>query len=171
MSANVRDIDAIRDFRARLLHFAEELEAALQSLHLEVQRAFEWIDQERPYYWVNQSRRAYDQVASARTTYETCRMRTVAGHRSACIEEKVAYDRARRRLEHCQQQVEQVRKWAMKIHHDADEFRGRLASLRRLVDSDIPRAIASLDRTTTILEQYAEIQRPSASDGKSPAGE
>jgi len=163
MSANVRDIDAIRDFRTKLMRFAEELESCLQGLQLELQRAFEWADQERPHYWGNQARRAYDQLAAARTAYETCRMRTVAGHRSACIEEKVAFNKARRRLEDCQQQTERVRKWSMKIHHDADEFRGRLASLRRLVDADIPQALASLERTSTVLEQYAEIHRPAPS--------
>jgi len=164
MTANVRDIDAIRDFRVKLLRFAEEIDAAMQTLHMEIQRTFEWADQDRPHYWANQGRRAYDQVAAARTAYETCRMRTVAGHRSACIEEKVAYDKAKRRLEHCQQQVDHVRKWSMKIHHDADEFRGRLASLGRLLENELPQALAQLDKSATLLEQYADLHRPLPED-------
>jgi len=160
MTANVRDIQAIREFRVKLLHFAEELEGALQSMHLELQRAFEWIEEDRPRYWSNQARRAYDTVASTRTAYQNCRMRTVAGHRSACIEEKVAYEKAQRRLEYCQEQVAQVRRWSIKIRHDADEFRGRMASLRRLLDAEIPQALAQLANTITILENYAEIARP-----------
>ncbi|WP_437224444.1 hypothetical protein SH661x_003633 [Planctomicrobium sp. SH661] len=164
MSANVRDIDVIREFRAKLLHFAEELEASLLSMQLDLQRAAEWVEQDRPHYWTNQVRHAFDQVAATRTAYNTCRLRTVAGHRSACIEEKVAHEKAQRRLQHCQEQVERVRQWSIKIRHDADEFRGRMASIRRLLESDIPQALAHLDRSATILEGYAEISRPQADE-------
>jgi len=157
MAANVRNIDAIRTFRASLVRFAEEVEGSLQSMQLELQRAIDWVEQDRPHYWTNQLRRAFDQVAEARTAYNACRMRTVAGHRSACIEEKVAYERAKRRLQQCHEQIERVKRWSIKIRHDADEFRGRMAGVRRLLDSDVPQALAMLENTATILEKYAEL--------------
>lgn len=160
MSARVHDIEAIRQFRVRLMQFAEEIEGALQSMQIELQRAFEWVEQDRPHYWANQVRVAYDQVAATRTAYQLCRLKTVAGHRSSCIEEKVAHEKAKRRLEHSQEQVTRVRNWSIKLRHDVDEFRGRMTSLRRLLDIDIPQALAQLDQTATILEQYADISRP-----------
>lgn len=169
MTVNVRDIDAIRDFRGRLMRFAEELEGALQAMSLELQRASEWVEQDRPHYWTRQVRRAFDQVAATRTAYQLCRLRTVAGHRSACIEEQVAHEKAKRRLQHCQEQIDRVRRWSIKIRHDADEFRGRMTGIRRLLEVDIPQALAQLDRTATILEQYAEIARPSRNDPEAGA--
>lgn len=161
MSANVRDIEAIRKFRASLLKFADELDKALQAMFLEVQHGLEWIEHDRPHYWTLQTRKAFDFVASTRTALTTCQMRTVAGRRPSCIEEKVAYDKAKRRLEHCQEQGERIKRWVVKIHHDCDEFHGRLSRLRRLLESDIPGAVALLERTIASLEAYAEIAPPS----------
>lgn len=169
MSVQVRDIDAIRRLRLQLMRFAEELEGALQSMQQEVQKSFEWIDHEAPHYWTNQIRRAYDLVASTRMEFESCRMRSVAGQRSACIEEKQAFERAKRRLQHCQEQKERVRQWSQKVHHAADEFRGRLSAVRRLLDVDIPEALAYLSNTVSILEKYAEIERPASTDQGNPS--
>jgi hypothetical protein len=91
-------------------------------------------------------------------------MRTVAGRRSSCIEEKVAYEKAKRRLAHCQEQIDRVRRWSIKIHHEVDEFRGRLAALRRLLDCEIPQALAFLENSAQALEAYAEMTRPAPED-------
>ncbi len=160
MSANVRDLQAIRDFRVKLIRFIEEVEGALQTLQGDMRRGFEWIGQEQPQYWTVQQRKAYDLVAATRTALTSCQLRTVAGNRSSCIEEKVAFEKAKRRLQHCQQQIDVIKRWSVKIHHDVDEFRGRIAGLRRLLDVDIPQAIAFLERSTAILESYAETTRP-----------
>jgi hypothetical protein len=156
MPANVRDIQAIREFRAALLKFADEAESALQSMQAETNRTFEWIEHDRPHYWTVQMRKAFDQVAATRMALNACQMRTVAGRRPSCIEEKQAYEKAKRRLQQCQEQAERIKHWNVTIHHDADEFRGRLAGLRRLLDVEIPQALARLEKTAEILESYAE---------------
>lgn len=99
-------------------------------------------------------------------------MRTVAGHRPSCIEEKQAHAAARRRLEHCREQIQRVKKWTIRLHHEANEFRGRLASLQRALEYDVPKLLALLQQTADILEQYAEIAPPTTDDAAlpSPAG-
>lgn len=159
-SANVRSIPALREFRAAVQVFLDEANGSLDMLRMELQRAFEWIEHDRPQYWQMQQRKAFDAVASTRTALETCLMRTVAGRRPSCIEEKQAHAAARRRLEECREQIERVKRWSIKLHHDANEFRGRLSSLKRVLEQDLPRLIALLDRSADILEAYAETPRP-----------
>jgi len=171
-SANVRSIDAVRDFRAAALVFQEEARGALEAIRMELLRAFEWIEHDRPHYWEGQIRRAFELVSQTRSQLETCLMRTVAGHRPTCIEEKQAHAAARRRLEHCREQLDRVKKWTVRLHHDANEFRGRLAGLQRTLEQDLPRLLALLQRTAQILEQYAEIAPPVDPDstGEPPPG-
>jgi hypothetical protein len=157
MSARVRSIEAVREFRAAVQVFLEEANGSLQALQLELQRGFEWIEHDRPKYWEVQTRRAFDLVAQTRTALSTCQMRTVAGRRPSCIEEKQAYAAAKRRLEQCQHQIERVKHWNMKLHHDANEFRGRMSALGRALERDVPQLLALLLRTAEILERYAEI--------------
>lgn len=160
MTANVRDIDAIREFRTALIEFIEETTGALEVMTMEMQRVKAWIEQEQPQYWTIQTRKAFDKIAETRVALNRCQMRTVAGQRSSCIEEKQAFAAAKRRLQHCHDQVEVVKRWGMKLRHEADEFRGRLAGVRRMLETDLPRALALLEKTASVLEAYAEIPPP-----------
>ncbi|MFG0295380.1 MAG: hypothetical protein ACF8PG_05675 [Maioricimonas sp. JB045] len=159
-SAHVTSIAALRDFKAALKEFQDEAAVALSALHLEAQRALEWCESDRPAYWTREVRRAFDKVAETRAALNTCQMRTVAGRRPSCIEEKQAYDIARRRLQHCQEQVERTRKWAVRLRHVSDEFRSHLGSTQQVFDGEIPRTLALLERMLTALESYAEVAPP-----------
>lgn len=167
-TANVRSIPAIRDFRAASQIFLDEAKAALDMIRMELQRAFEWIEHDRPQYWQMQQRRAFDLVAQTRTALETCLLRTVAGRQPSCIEEKQAHAAAKRRLEHCREQIERVKKWSIKLHHEANEFRGRMSGLQRVLEQDGPRLLALLQRLAEILEQYAEIPAGSLEEASPP---
>lgn len=160
MSANLRSLEALHDFRAALIVYIEDASLALQSMTMEIQKTFEWIEHEQPHYWNAQLRRAFDLVAQTRAAYETCRMRTVAGRRPACMEEKQAYARAKLRLQYCQEQLQVVKQLANKIQHAADEFRGRLSGLLTMLEADLPKAVARLEKMLRTLEAYAEVTRP-----------
>lgn len=173
MRATVRSIPALRDLKQAVVKFQHETQSGLDAAQMEVHRVLAWIEQDRPAYWQAQLRRAFEGLAAARTALTTCQMRTVGGHRPACIEEKQAYEKAKRRLEHCQLQLRKVQQWAIKLQREADEFRARLSAARRLVEQELPSAAALLDRSLDALEAYAEIPQPSdaasAHQGTEPA--
>ena len=156
-TANVNSIVAVREFKAALIRFAEDAASALGMMTNQIHRAVDWVEHERPAYWQQQIKVAFDELAETRTRLNTCQMRTVAGHRPSCIEEKQDYERAKRRLAYCQQMVPLVRRWSVKLQHEADEYRGRTAALARVVEVDLPRMIALIERTATSLEQYADV--------------
>lgn len=164
-NAKVTSIEAVKEFAPALAVLQEELKGVLSSVQIEMQRAIEWIEQDRPRYWQVQLKRAFDKVAESRTALTTCQMRTVAGRRPSCIEEKQALDAAKRRLEFCQEQIERVKRWGVKIRHEADELRGRLAGCQRLAESDITKSMALLANIVESLERYAGIfQAPSSGE-------
>ena len=156
-TANVNSIVAVREFKSALIQFAEEASSALDMMTGQIHRAVDWVEQERPSYWQQQIKLAFDEVAETRTRLNTCQMRTVAGHRPSCIEEKQDYEQAKRRLAYCQQMVPLVRRWTVKLRHEADEYRGRMGTLARIVEVELPRMIALVERTAQALEQYADV--------------
>ncbi|MBX3436634.1 MAG: hypothetical protein KF861_04020 [Planctomycetaceae bacterium] len=157
MPAKVTDIAAVREFKAALMAFQTEATAALESMTMQLQRTLDWVEHDRPAYWNKQLQLGFDRLAQSRSQLNTCLMRTVAGRRPACIEEKQAYERAKRRLAHCQEMAPRVKHWAMKLTHESDEFRGRTSAFARCVENDLPRMIALIERTATALERYAEV--------------
>lgn len=156
--AKVRSIDALVQFRAAVAAFQERALAALGSLRQETLRTLLWLEQEQPRYWAEQVRRGYDRVAETRTSYESCRLRTVAGHRSACLEELQALRKAQRRLAYCQEQLEIMRRWSQRARDQADEFFGQIGPLERSLDQDLPRLLATLEQMLLALEAYLSIE-------------
>ncbi len=166
--ANIRAIPEVRRFRAAVQRFREEAGSGLEAIGMELQRATQWIEQDRPLYWQQQLRKAFDKVAATRIALQSCLMRGVGDRKPSCIEEKQAHEAAKRRLQHCHDQVERVKRWGVKIQHELDEFRGRLSGLRRVIDADAPELCELLLKIAELLESYADMttsEGETANDG------
>jgi len=161
-TANVNSLEALTEFKVQLIDFKAKIDDALTMLEQEILRAIDWLERDRPYYWNNQIRTTYDIIGEARTNYEACRTRVVAGHRSMCLEEKKALEMAKHRLKVCQDKIEISKKWFINVRHEADEFRGRMSQLRRCIDHDIPKTIALLEGMILSLEAYVEMTSSSS---------
>jgi hypothetical protein len=157
MSANVHSVNAIKDVRNALIKFQERATTAMGDLRQKIDRTVSWLDQDRPNYWRDQERRAYDLVASTRVGLETCRLRTVAGRRSDCIEEKKAFERAKMRMEYVREKQQAVRKWMVQAGREANEYRARTSTFQRTLEHDVPMMIAQLARMIDAIEGYSEI--------------
>jgi hypothetical protein len=157
-SAQVRSVEAIARFWAALKVFQDEALGAVGQLEQQTGRALMWFDQEAPAAWKRHVRASHDLLGEARARLETCRNRTVAGHRPYCYEERLAVEAARRRLREAQEKVETVHQWGLRMHRDTDEFRGRVGRLKRYLEGDLERTSALLERTLAALEQY--LSRP-----------
>lgn len=153
-AARVTSVEAIQRFYSAVRVFQDEADGALLSLDQQLAKALAWFDYDIPHYWKEQVRRAFDEVARARTTYETCKMRTVAGRRPACDEERVALAAAKRRLEFCQEKVEVVGRCAVNLHRVVGEFRAQTGRFRQFVEGDVEKTAALLSRTVASLESY-----------------
>src|ERR1700722_15618125 len=144
--ANVRSLDAIRQFRPAVVRFEDDVMSALSGLRTELNRTLQWLDHDCPAYWQQQIRNGFDNVAEARTTLTRKSMMTVAGHRSDCIDEKKALAKAKQNLEFAQQKLQLCRQWSIKAHRAADEYTARIGRAEQSLGQGIPRLMALLER-------------------------
>ena len=154
--AQVHTVDALKDVRAALILFHERSATAMGDLRQKIDRTVSWLELDRPSYWRDQERRAYDLVASTRVAFETCRLRTVGGRKSDCIEEKKALERAKIRLEYVRRKQEVVKKWMVQASREAGEYRARTGTFQRTLENDVPYMIAQLGRMIDAIEAYSE---------------
>jgi hypothetical protein len=102
-------------------------------------------------------------------------MRRVADHEPACIDEKKALARAKKRLEVAQEKIEAVRRFERAIDHQVDEYRGARTPLASWLDSESVKALAALHRMMDNLEDYLALQSrggaAAASAASTPAAE
>lgn len=162
--AKVRSIDAVGTFSAALKNFEEEATGALTSLDMEVRRALEWIHQERKEYWKQQVRRRQDKVAEARGDLGRCMTYRSTDERPSCHEEKIALEKAKRRLRVAEEKVQVVRHWARVLDHEVHEFRGSMNQLAHWLQVDHPQSVAALERMMSALSAYVGLEPSVQSD-------
>jgi hypothetical protein len=156
--ANVHSLAAMREFKVRLLEFADIAIDVTASLQQQTLSFLEWLEHDRPNFWKNYMLRSFDVIAQARSDLEKCLMRTVGDHRPTCYEEKLALQAAKKRLEMAQEKVEAVTRWCAFVRHEIDEFDGRRGGLQRYIETDFAKSIATLERMIAAIEAYAEIE-------------
>lgn len=169
-AANVTSIEVVRDLKAALLKFAEQVRAALVALDLESRRPVEWIDHDRARYWPAEVRKASDSLSEARIALERCELSTSGDERRYCYDERKAVERFKRRLHLAEEKVQAVRRWSVKIRKEVEDFKVQLAKLSHYLDADFVQAVAAAERMAGALEKYVgqrqmtNVQAPMTND-------
>ena len=156
MPANVKSIQSIRDFRSSLQDYRDSLRQTIDILVTELSRAVDYFESDRAAYWPAQERKASDKLSEARINLERCQMKTRDGQQRSCYDEKKAFQKARTRLQLTRDKVKATKKWIILVRREADQFKSRIAQLSYLADTDLPHAIALLERLAQRLDRYAE---------------
>lgn len=172
-TANVTSINAIRAVRTALLTFIDETSNAITSLELEARRPVEWLEHDRSQYWPREARKSSDLVSEARLALERCELTSTPGERRSCYEERKQLEKAKRRLELCEQKVQLVKQWRIKLRKDVEDFYVKAAKMKRYLDTDLPRATAMLERFAEALDRYVQATKeplasPAASHSTAP---
>ncbi|NLF08143.1 MAG: hypothetical protein GX594_09220 [Pirellulaceae bacterium] len=160
-SAKVASIDALPLLTAALQKFRGESAAALDDLEIELRRIDDWIHHDRKQYWTKERERAYEALNQARLQLQQAMLtRQVGDHAAACIDEKRAVERAKRRLETANEKLEAVRRWTPKIDRAVDDFQRVRSQFSIWLETDLQRAAAALNQMSETLVNYISLETP-----------
>ncbi len=156
MEADVRSIDAVRDWHAALAGYGEMLAEALAGVEMEIRRANEWLDEQRE-RWRRSIRECEDEVTRAKAELSQRKLPTWDGRDPDCTVQERNLRRAKAHLEHAEDQVERCRQWMGRLPKLIDEtYTGSSRRLANLLEADLPKWLADLSRRIMALEAYAE---------------
>jgi len=159
--ADVRSIDALKDFRAVLALYAEEAQGALGAVKMEARRSLNWLHHDRKVYWSEQIKRSREAVASARAEVARRRLAKTPEHTPAMSEQKELLRKAEARLREAESKIALIKKWEPALQLAVLEL---YASVRRIGDlsgTDVARASMLLGRLIDALEAYVREAPPS----------
>jgi hypothetical protein len=157
-SANVRSIDAIKDFRVALSTFKEGAAQSLAAVAVEIQRTLDWLGHDQLKYWQNQVRVREDRVNEAKVDLNRCLISTTAtGDRPACSDQRLALAKAKARLAEAEEKIEKVRHWCQVIEQDISDYHGPAQQLASMLDHDLPKAMSLIERMINSLEEYVGV--------------
>lgn len=149
------------DFRAFLIKHGEAISFALQSGKSDVRRAQHWLKNEQQQYLKKVHGKC--QENTARTKLELLRKKNLhASRTNSCIDEKKAYEKAKRQLEEIETKIKNVQKWSTQLDKEALDFNGQLQALTSLVDTTLPKAQHRLEQMVLALEKYHEVATTSS---------
>ncbi|MBI3462146.1 MAG: hypothetical protein HY000_03665 [Planctomycetes bacterium] len=169
-AAGVGSLDALKEFRAALCRFIKDAGDALLAVDLELRRAQEWLQLDRPRYWQAEIRRREEAVLHAKADLSRAKTTAMFGNTAGCTDQKVALRRAQARLEEAKEKLLTVRRWAMVLEREVEDFKGPSQQLSNLLEADLVAAVAQLDQSITALEAYLSLETP-MSPQSLPAGE
>jgi hypothetical protein len=166
--ARVQFLPVLKDVKAAMVEFADEVNQALATVDAEIGRISQWLSQERPAYWKAEIRRREGALNKAKA--EVARKRLISAPEPASVAlEQRAVDRAKRRLEEAQKRMDAVRRWAPVWDRQALMYKTACHGISESVHADTPRALARLERMLQSLEEYTQLAAPTG-DGPSNAG-
>lgn len=167
-SANITSIEALRNLKAALIAFDQEVQAALVALEMEARRPVEWIEHDRKQYWPRQVQKASDAVNEARLSLQRCELTISGEDNRSCYDERKALQKAKKRLETCEEKVRAVRRWGPVIRKEVEEFEVQTAKLKQFLESQFVQAPVALGRMADALDRYVQQGGSSANTSDAP---
>ncbi len=155
-TARVGSIEAIKEFRVRLMKFAEVCGAVLADAESEVGRTVRWVEVEQQTFWEGQIRKRATDLARAE---EALRHKTLYkqfdGTRQSAVDELKAVEKAKSRLREAHEKLDACRKWSKRLDKESFSFRGATQRFSTILSSEVPAAAAMLTNMLIALEAYA----------------
>ena len=156
--ADVRSIDAVRDWHAALIDYGDTLSEALAGVELEIRRAHDWLGEQLS-RWQHSIRERQEEVTRARAELAQRKLPTFDGREPDCSVQEKALRLAKAKLEHAEEQVDKCRRWLGRLPKLVDElYVGPSRRLGNFVEGDLPKALSDLARRVAALESYAQLR-------------
>jgi hypothetical protein len=153
-TVNVRSIDALEELQTSLTRYADQTQTTLEAVQREVQRTLNWLD-ERVRHWQNEVQRGQEEMRRARAAYERCMASGDRDHPPSCGGEEQAIHDARRCLAQAEAEARMAAEARKAVQAEAEAYQREAARLRAFVQSDTPKAVATLRDKVAVLRSYA----------------
>jgi hypothetical protein len=156
--ARIDNVDALREFRTRLIKFAEVVQTALADAEGEMARVLVWLETEANTYWTGQIRKRHEAVEKAKDAVRQKKLfKSPTGSQQSAVEEEKMLRMAQKKLEEAEEKLKNVRRYTPRLQKEISIYKGGVQRLATTVSADIPMAIGRLDRMVAAVEAYAAL--------------
>ena len=154
--ADVREIDALRDWLAAAVVYKSESEESLASIRLEIHRGIDWVSGQLD-LWQRSLRDRDDAVVQAKAELTARRFPGPTGRMPDTTVQERNLRRAVARFEHARERVAVCKKWLVNLPKIIDEtFSGAGHRFAMLLEGDVAKGLSHLDGQIEALERYSE---------------
>jgi hypothetical protein len=167
-AAHVNSIAALNEFREGLCDFRQDAKEALCTTELAVRHFQDWLDNQQR-YWRAEVRTSEELVVRAKMELE--QRKYSHADRRGYTEQELALRKATARLEFARDKVDKVAHWKNVLPRAILEYQGTARQLAGMLDADLVRGLALLERKIEALEAYVAIGPGTTKPAPEPAAE
>lgn len=171
--AKVTSLEAIENFRAKLILYRDKAGRVLDEVSDEVIRTQLWLEHDRPAYWENQMRRLQRELEQRQQELFSAQM---SGLRDASYMQQLAVQKAKRAIRDAEEKMRVAKNWARQFDHQVAPAGRQVEKVRHTVGHEMGLAVAWLNEVTKTIAAYAELSptapaapQPKTSEDESPA--
>jgi len=153
--ASVLSIDALKEFRAALIEFGEETKLGLGEAQSDVQRTTWWVKHDQPANWQRELKKRSNKLNELKT--DLSRVQMQGG--STVIERKKVMQ-AQAAVEEAEEKLRRIKQWSINLEKEMMIFKGQCNSLAGVIDGELPKVIARMERMIDKLHEYVSLKAP-----------
>lgn len=162
-AANVRSLDAIRDFRSALIKFIDKAKRAISTGDSEVQHTHSWLGSTQPMHWLHEIRRSEEHLAQAKSELFRATISQPDNPRGPTDQVRLVRKR-QGEIKHSQDKLEQTKRWSRTFERETNEYRSSLTPLSSSLDGSLNKAVVLLDKAIQTLEAYLASSVPTTEE-------
>lgn len=164
--AKVTSLEALEDFRAKLIIYRDKASRVLDEVSDDTTRTRLWLETERPAYWQNQIRRLTRDLETAQQELFSAQL---SGLRDASYAQQAAVGKIRRSIRDAEDKAKTVKQWQRQFDTRVEAPARQVEKLRHFLGHDLARAIAYLNEAIKNIAAYAELSPSSPTSNPAAA--
>ena len=152
-AANVRSLEALRDFRSALIQFIDHAKRAISTSDSEVGRVSQWLDSTQPMFWKQQIRKAEERLNQAKSELFRATISQPDNPRGPTDQVRLVKKREAE-IKHATEKMEKTKQWSRRFERLQHEYRSGLTPLSSALDGELQKVVVQLDNSIRSLEAY-----------------
>jgi hypothetical protein len=152
-AANLRSLNALREFRVALVDFIDKARRSLTTADAELQRVSGWLIHEQPAHWQREIRKGEERLAQAKSELFRATISQPNNPRGP-VDQKRLVAKRKAEIEHARKKLEATKRWSRTLERGGQEYRGLVGGLASSLDGDLKKAAAKIERAVASLEAY-----------------
>ncbi|MCH2147652.1 MAG: hypothetical protein MK073_07550 [Phycisphaerales bacterium] len=152
-AANVRSLEALRDFRSALIKFIDHAKRSIATSDGEVSRVSQWLDSTQPMFWVQAIRKGEERLAQAKSELFRATISQPDNPRGPTDQVRLVKKR-QAEIKHATAKYEKTKQWSRRFERLQHEYRSGLTPLSSALDGELQKVVVQLDNSIRSLEAY-----------------
>lgn len=165
--ANVDDLDVFRYMKTAMIKFKQSVETALINADAQNSRLLHWLEGEQLSHWQTQIRKRQEHITRCKEAVRAKKLfKDSTGRTPSAFQEEKNLRAAVLALEEAEIKLAHTRRAIPAVQKEIENYRSGIQPLGSALVSEVPKAIALLERLSTTLHDYTSLaaQTPVAGD-------